>query len=140
MKVWTRLSENDLYDIAEEIGVALSDRGTVYNYRMPITKVGRAYSFGLRPTSYKNPCTGDHKYQRVSASVFQNERRVFAVCWHGHRDFMLALFDRDPDARIKSAMADYKGALDFLDKYPDTAYGNVGSQMYPQYASDVCKC
>ena len=140
MKVWTRLSESDLYDIAENLGICIADRGSVNTRDNSIRKVGRAYSFNLRPDKNTRDDDGDYRYQRTSASAFHDERRVFAVCWHGHRDFMWGIFGRDPEARIKTMWADYKGRDDFDAKYPDTAYQNVGSMMYPRYASEICKC
>ena len=139
MKVWTSLSSDDLYDIAEDIGVRISDRGTTFDHRPEIRKTGRAYNFSLRPSEYRDEY-GNHHYQRVSASAFTSGRRVHAVCWHGHRDFMKALYERDPDARIKTMWADYKGVADFEEKFPETAYRNVGSMMYPMFASEVCTC
>jgi hypothetical protein len=141
MKVWTTLSESDLYDIAEEIGVCLADRGSVNANRNPLTRVGRAYSFGLRPDKSTRNGEGDYLYQRVSSNImFSEGRRVFAVCWHGHRDFMQEVFRRDPDARIKTAMADYRGAADFEAKYHETAYWQVGAPIAPVFAAEVCKC
>ena len=139
MKVWTTLTDDDLYDIATEIGVRISAQGSVYNGRPAIGRDGRARRFNLRPTDERNE-NGDRPYQRVSASAFRPERRVYAVCWHGYRDFMREIFSRDPEARIKTYVADYKGKEDFEEKYPETAYTNVGSMMYPQYLSEVCKC
>ena len=143
MKVWTALSESDLYDIADEIGVSLSDRGTVYDHRVPLTRVGRAYSFGLRPqraTKDENGKGTGYRYQRTSASWHNDNRRVFAVCWHGHRDFMREIFKHDPDARIKTMWADYKGTENFEATYPDTGYRNVGAPIFPRYAAEICTC
>lgn len=36
-----------------------------------------------------------------------------AVCWHGHRDFMRALFKLAPDAIISTTLATYRGREDF---------------------------
>jgi len=140
MKVWTTLSDNDIYDIANGVGVCIADRGTVYNHRPAIARTGRAYNFGLRPDAAFKDENGNYMYQRTSASAFNSERRVFAVCWHGHRDFMRAIFEADPDARIKTMWADYRGSEDFEEKFPGTAYRNVGSMMYPMRASEVCAC
>jgi len=140
MKVWTRLSESDLYDIAEHVGVAIADRGSVNSRNHSINKVGRAFSFGLRPDVSLGRSEGDYKYQRTSASGFNADRRVFAVCWHGHRDFMIELFKRDPDARLKTMWADYKGRDSFEDNFEATGYKNVGSMMYPMQAREVCNC
>jgi hypothetical protein len=52
---------------------------------------------------------------------------------------MRALFEHDPNARIKTYMADYKGSEHFEDTYPDSDR-NIGSIMYPCYASEACRC
>lgn len=140
MKVWTTLTEGQLYDIAEEIGVKIADRGSVNERVHSIPRVGRAYSFGLRPDKTTRDEDGNYRYQRLSASWHNDQRRVFAVCWHGHRDFMRELFVRDPSARIKSAVADYRGVEEFEDKHPDTAYRNVGAPIWPRTMAEVCTC
>jgi len=124
MKVWG-VNETQLQICADEVGVA------IFNLR----KDGRALRFGIRPTGER--IDGDYKYQRVG---HRNERRVFAVCWHGHRDFMRAAFRINPEARILTMWADYKNSEVFEDIFPDTAYKNVGSMMYPATADSVCKC
>lgn len=136
MKVWTRLSESDLRECAAEIGVKIhSDwAGT------GIVKDGRAWKFRLALNSDVTKLASGYKYQRTSASMFNEGRRVAAVCWHGHRDFMRAVFARDPDARIKSAIADYRGSEAFERDFPATAHRNVGSMMYPMFMKDVCTC
>lgn len=127
MKVWG-VSESQLSDIATALSVSLHD----------MRKDGRALRFTLRPAGEKR--NGNYIYQRTSASGWHAERRVHAVCWHGHRDFMREVFRVNPDARIKTGWADYKGSEDFEDKFGATAYRNVGSMMYPAYAKDICKC
>jgi hypothetical protein len=54
-----------------------------------------------------------------------------AASWEAHRDFMFNLFAINPEGRIKSAFADYRGLVDFEAKYRATADRNVGSQMFP---------
>ncbi len=139
MKVWTTLSENDIHEIANTVGVAIADRGTVFDHGK-IDKVGRAFSFGLRPLKSLGKRDGDHKYQRTSSSGYSPDRRVFAVCWHGWRDFMVAIFNADPNARIKTVFADYKGRDNFYSNYQATGWKNVGSSMYPRAADEVCNC
>jgi len=128
MKVWG-VNETQLEICADEVGVKL------YELRPD----GRALRFGIRPTGERDEY-GNYKYQRTSSSGFNPERRVHAVCWHGHRDFMRAIFKREPNARIKTMWADYKGSQDFERKFGATAHLNVGSMMYPAYAGSVCKC
>jgi len=52
-------------------------------------------------------------------------RRLPYVTWEGHREFMRQAFKINPDARIKSALADYRGFADFLAKHPATRNRNL---------------
>lgn len=87
---------------------------------------------------------GDNPYQRISSSPFVTKsgepRKVSAICWHGYRDFMRAVFNYHPDARIQTGKADYCGAQDFEDKHRDTGYINIGSMMYSMTMVDACSC
>jgi hypothetical protein len=79
-------------------------------------------SFVLKLDVHAERTNGALPYQRVSQSPASGRhRRVAAVCWHGHRDFMREIFNRFPEARIKSALADYRGRMDFEQNYRSTA-------------------
>lgn len=80
---------------------------------------------------------GQRNYQRISAS---SERRVFAVCWHGFRDFFRACYEVAPNAVFRTAMDTWKGSEDFEERFRTSGYRNVGSQMYPRVACEVCEC
>lgn len=67
-------------------------------------------------------------------------RRVAAVCWHGHRAFMEALFNSVPHARLKSMVADYNGRLEFWAQHDATGDRNIGSIMQPRAYRDACDC
>ena len=138
MKVWTTLTPDELRGIATEVGVR------IYNDNPwtsgGIRKDGRAWNFRLALDTSVPKRDSGYKYQRTSSSGFNPDRRVAAVCWHGHRDYMRAIFERDPNARIKTAWADYKGAENFERDFPETGYRNVGSMMYPAFAKDICTC
>ena len=75
--------------------------------------------------------------QRRSAS---SQRRIYAVCWHAYRDVLAAVFDINPDARVYTALAKYKGKQAFYELFPETGYQNVGSMMNPAYMTDLCDC
>jgi hypothetical protein len=81
-------------------------------------------------------------WQRRSASYGwgNSERRVAAVCWHGHYAFMRYLLALRPDARIKTSVGDYRGLDGFLRDAPETAWRNIGSQMYPLTMAEACFC
>lgn len=67
-------------------------------------------------------------------------RRTVAACWHAHRDVMMDIFAAAPDARLTSALADYRGAADFAASFPATGHHNVGSMMEPAAIANCCEC
>ena len=69
-----------------------------------------------------------------------NRRRLVAACWHVHRDVMMAIFDVNPNARIKTSMMYYKGKEHFYEVYEETGMKNVGSHMYPATLPELCEC
>ena len=87
--------------------------------------------------------SNNDKYQRTGHMYSENLQRynkVSAVCWHGFRDFMIELYKFDGNLRFVTKQATYKNRNDFIDKYPDTAYNNIGSQMKPLNYGDACLC
>lgn len=49
-----------------------------------------------------------------------SNRRTNGVCWHGHKNFMMNLFDEWPMATIRTALAEYNGIDQYLAKYKAT--------------------
>jgi hypothetical protein len=123
-----RVTREEILKAAEGIATAEVD------YQNPSR--GGGYTFRVK----LYPLPGDDSYRRVSVSPWQNERRVNAICWHGFEDFFKALFDLNPNARAVTAMATYDGKEGFYETYPETAWRNVGSQMFPVCACDSCIC
>lgn len=70
---------------------------------------------------------------RTSASG----RHMPKASWQAHAKVMAAIFDRDPDAILKTVLATYKGAADFHSKYRATGDHNVGSRMEPRAIRDT---
>jgi hypothetical protein len=89
----------------------------------------------IRPDSSLKPA--QRAYTRFSANRGLARRRVNAVCWHGHRDWMRELFRINPDAVISSALATYRGVRDFDEKFSATALTSVGQG---QTMVDLCEC
>ena len=110
----------DLRTAAESVGVELSQ----------VKDRGAWLKFTLKPVSKSD------LYRRVS----HTGRRVNAVCWHGHRDFMLKLFELCPDAILKTSLATYKGKEDFLRQFENTGWNNCGSMASPLTYRDACNC
>lgn len=90
--------------------------------------------------SHDKDSDGNRPYQRISASMFSNERRVAAVCWHGFRDFFRACFELAPNAVFRTAMDTWSGSEDFEKRFHASGHKNIGSQMAPMYACDACVC
>ena len=87
--------------------------------------------------------SNNDKYQRTGFMYSENLKRynkVSAICWHGFRDFITAMYELDGNLRFVTAKATYKNKNDFYIKFPDTAYNNIGSQMHPLNYADACLC
>lgn len=67
-------------------------------------------------------------------------RRTTAVCWHGFRDVLLAVFERYPEARIVTGMADYQGLEGFENTYIPTSRVNIGPAADPVTYPELCDC
>lgn len=126
MKIWG-VTEAELRSAVKEAGlVVFNDRdnlvinGVTYS---PITKDGRALRIRLSVDATKpRDAEGLLPFQRRG----QGGRRLPSVSWEGHREFMRIVFRDHPEARIKSAVADYKGRADFWQKHPSTKGGWPG--------------
>lgn len=51
-----------------------------------------------------------------------HRRRLRSCCWHAHRDWMIALYDINPNVIIQTRMARYKNREHFHETYPGTEY------------------
>jgi len=126
VKIWY-CTEEQIREAATEVGVRLWND---YYGRSAVGKIGRAHNVRLcidrlQPRS----AAGYAPFQRTG----HRGRRLPYVCWHGHKRFMLALFRMNPDARIKTALADYHGKADFDLKHKGTfGQGNNWNVAYGQ--------
>ena len=93
---------------------------------------------GVRRNRYrfKMGATSGKPGSRTSASG----RRGPWACWDAFRDVLAGIFIEDPDALIRTGMATYKNARDFLNKYPYSGDRNVGSMVAPVSYGDLCDC
>lgn len=67
-------------------------------------------------------------------------RRTVSACWHAHRYFMGRLFVLCPNARLTTALADYRGKDDFFASHPATADANVGNAFFHIPVAHLCEC
>lgn len=133
MKVWG-VTEEAIRAAVSEAGLAIWDdwqgRG--------VTESGNALSLRLAvdPTQprtqdmeleeengllpFQKRSRGAAIWKDGSFAGYKPGRRNPYVTWEGHREFMRIIFRDYPEARIKSAIADYKGREDFEIKHPQT--------------------
>ena len=116
----------DIFNLAEKLGIKAvinTDSSNCFNVKL-------------------NRSNND-KYQRTGFMYSENLQRynkVSAICWHGFRDFMIAMYELDINLRFVTAQATYKNKDDFYIKFPDTAYKNIGSLMNPINFGNACLC
>jgi hypothetical protein len=136
------ITREQLAKAAAEIGVAvvittLNEKNTRHRVKVnPLVHESQRTASGNRRAGTK----GDAKYQRISASMFGNGRRVHAVCWHGFRDYFRACFKLAPDAVFRTSMDTWRGAQDFEARFRASGHRNIGSQACPVMAAEACRC
>lgn len=137
MLLWSgAITTEDLDNIANELGICAEVSDVDGMKKRRNGSYQRKIRFRILPQK------GSERYQKIKQTPYtkSGERKAYAVCWHGHRDFMFKLFELDPNARLQTAMADYRGMEGFRATYPETAHKNVGSMMFPVSAQDECHC
>jgi len=128
------VSLSEIQRLALEIGVTFE--GTDIGVKFPRVR-GRLIPDRSVPKE-------DRNYPRVSAGFGTQGRNVFAVCWHGHRDFFRHLFEDYPEATVNTGLATMAGigmytSENFENVFPDTNI-NIGPPIFPVYAAEACKC
>lgn len=145
MKVWGLTFEQ----IHRALMVVNHKYGNNLQFDRTPERVGLAFNFRLTARSARATIRREHgekvRYYPIGCRVREdqfsgNTRGVATACWHAFRDFAYACYGENPDARIKTAFADYRGLSGFEQTYPDTAMENIGSQFYPQYFGSTCAC
>jgi len=115
------VTRSELVQAACESGVALNEVDS-------INKGNTSYRFTIRPI--------DGKWQRVSP----RGRKVHAVCWHGHLEFMRYLYRINSTAKIRTAMSRYDSREDLESNKGNAYHSNIGSLTYPMDYGDACNC
>ncbi len=127
MKAWN-VSAECVEHVVRAVSVELYDGNLCF--KRPPEQYGKAVRFTL--TVRKASLPGGRRSN--------TGRKIWAACWHCHRDVMKALFAIRPDMRLKTAQADYRGLDDFEDSFESTSYINIGSVAAPLYYEHACEC
>lgn len=96
--------------------------------------------YGLYGSSVNKCAPGARRSSQQSSNPEGKPRRLCVACWHTYRDVLTELFDRHPDALVRTALAVYRGKDDFEDKFEETGWGNCGSLYRPVYLKETCEC
>jgi hypothetical protein len=70
----------------------------------------------------------------------QKAKHACSACYHAHRDFLYAVFERAPQARVVATLAVYEGLRDFESTHRRVSELNVGSFFEPVRFGDCCDC
>lgn len=105
----------------EEVHRALAKANEQYEGNLELTAPTRSGSIRLRT----------HRAKQLGSRLSWRGRCMVWASWEAHRDFLKALFEINPNASVRTKFANYMGKDDFEDKYPATAYRNIGSIMEP---------
>ncbi len=70
------------------------------------------------------------------ARMSSSGRYAHAASWEAYRDVIRALFEEGARS-IRTSMRTYHSLQDFKDTFPDTAYDNIGSILYPVTMPDL---
>ena len=126
MHLFTTVSEPDLRRIASSMEIELYQ----FDSEPPVSRGKYAdrnrYRFLLRPLS-------DHyRLIREDAYTRSGYRRVWAVSWRGHRDFMRAVYALDQWATFRTAIDTWTDVYDFEGRHEASGDRNIGSMIHPQ--------
>ena len=105
MKAWG-VYDDEIRELAAAVGLKI--------FCNRIKRVGLAYQFRLALGERQDD--GTFRFQKFSYTG----QRTWVVCWHGYRAFLMSLFGRFPEARVKTGLGDFYGREDFLDNYKYT--------------------
>lgn len=112
---------------------------------------GNGWLFTLRPEPWTGPgkAGGQAKFYRKGHMAHFRKNgepnTVWAVCWHGHRDFFRALFRLAPEGKVQTratrdrTFGGWYTAENFEREFrlTDTS---IGSVMHPMRYSEACWC
>ena len=93
----------------------------------------------LQVTDINGPGARRHSSMYI-LGYCEHPRRSRFACSHAHGAFYVAIYEREPWAKIHTAMVYYKDAWDFLGLYRTVLDRNVGSMMFPIRFADECTC
>lgn len=111
----------------QERYLALAKANERYEGNLQLTEPTRTGSVRLRTT----------RGGVIGSRTSRSGKRMPYASWEAHRDFLIALFEINPNASVRTSFAHYRNKDSFYEQFPGTAYRNVGSQMEPVTMPDL---
>ncbi|KKM00093.1 hypothetical protein LCGC14_1807910 [marine sediment metagenome] len=108
--------------------------GNIQEKRLDAAKHGAVFTLTV-----KDSAKPGHRLGHARNGSGQR-RRIAAACWHVHRDVLTALFQQNPEARVKSMQADYTSKQNFEESFESSGLHNAGSMADPIFYQDLCDC
>ena len=130
------ITAKDLVAAVDVASTALGNELEVYDYHQHSKTL---HSMRLKVRGIDGPGARRHSHMYLLGAAKEPRRSRFA-CAHAYGHLFVAIYERAPDARIRTAMATYKHAYDFLAAYPSVLETNVGSLTLPIRFGDECTC
>jgi hypothetical protein len=131
MHLFTTVNEADLERIASSMSIDLYE----FDSEPPVSRGKYAdrnrYRFLLRPIGETYRLVREDPYTK------NGYRRVWAVSWRGHRDFMRAVYALDPNATFRTAIDTWRDSDDFENRHAASGERNIGSMVAPQSYRDA---
>jgi hypothetical protein len=136
------IGEHDLQAALEVTNYAYRGNLRFSEEPKPVTAKGRSWRLKLGVEDLNRP--GSRHW--VPRSWWDKSwwgpkvRYTYSACYHAHRDFLYAIFERAPYARVVTSLAAYEGFKNFEFTHRQAGRTNVGSFMKPTRFEDCCEC
>jgi hypothetical protein len=136
------IAEQDLRVALEVANYAYRDNLRFREGPEAIAANGRSWRLGLGVEDLNKP---GHRHW-VPRSWWDKSwwrpkvRYTDSACYHAHRDFLYAVFERAPSARVVTSLAVYEGFKNFESTHQQAGRRNVGSFVEPTCFEDYCDC
>jgi hypothetical protein len=128
------VSEQAINNAAQSLGFRLDNVRQKGNYTLFVLRMATRTPSPKERREFPN-----HPFLRYRKHGHCREY-TFAVCFHGHKEFMDKIFEINPCAVIRTCKAVYLGQTDFANKYDNVGHSNAGSMMNPIQYMDMCDC
>ena len=125
------VSEQAIYNVAYGLGFRPDNVRRKGNYTLFVLRMALP-----TPPRKANPNHPALHYRKHGYS----KNWTFAVCFHGHKEFMDRIFEINPNAIIRTCKAAYLGMNDFANKFESVGDLNAGSMLNPIRYRDMCNC